>query len=205
MEKTILQYQISDWSQLSKCHSNNSPELKIVVSKHIQNDDILGTNICVKHPKYGVLFSYTVDARGDLTSDMENCSDIITYPILLSELRRYGFYIDYVPEYNLPDHQVDLLRTIRGLHFDKIRVCVVHEIDDYSVTTLYITAFDVKFNPDWLNAGYSPSRKEWENAILNGSAMNVSGLGSAKKFNWSWMYNAVFDIDQILDRYDNGE
>lgn len=203
-DKTILQYEISDWSQLAKCQSNNSPELKIVVSKYLQNFDIEGTKIEITHPKYGTLFAYTILPKGDLITDINCCcQDVMTHTTLLNEIQRYGFYVDYVAEAHLSAGLVNLLKTIQGLHFDKIRLFAVHENSDPTNSTLYITAFNIQTNEQWLNSGYSPSRKEWEEAILNGTAMNVSGLNEARKYNWSWIYNAVYDIDQILSRYDD--
>ena len=206
MEKTILQYQISNWHQLSKCQSNNSPDLKIRVCDYMQNFCIEGTKIEVIHPCYGTLFAYTILPKGELITDIRNTTtDVMHSSTLLNELKRYGFYVDFVEEYNLPANQIRLLKTLQGLHFDKLRLMSVHENNDPSVSTLYITAFNISSNDQWLNAGYSASRKEWEEAILNGSAINVSGLEHADKFNWSWIYNAVYDIDKILSRYSKND
>lgn len=206
MEKTILQYQISDWFQLSKCQSNNCPELRIKVSRYMQNVDIEGTKIEILHPKYGVLFAYTILPKGKLISTFKHCKcDVFNTNVLLNELQRYGFYVDFVEENHLSSNVVRLLKTIQGLKFDKIRLMTVHEDNDKSVSDLYITAFNITGHDQWLNAGYSPSRSEWESAILDGSAMNVSGLFEAQKYNWSWIYNGIFDIDQLLSRYDSND
>lgn len=203
MENTILQYEISDWSQLTKCHSNNSPDLKIYVSKYLQNFDISGTKVEVKHPKYGTLLAYTISPRGELISDVSDLEEVMHGQTLLNELRRYGFYVDYQQEANLSLGQVNLLRTIQGLKFDKLRICKVRDISDDFYSSLRVTAFNIKNHDQWLNPGYSPTKKEWEDAILDGSAFNVSGLDEAMKYNWDWLYNAVFDIDAILSRYDD--
>lgn len=204
MDNTILQYQISDWSQLSKCCSNNSPDLKICVSKYIQNFDIEGTKVEVKHPQYGTLFAYTIRPKGNLITNI-NCQDleVMHSQTLLNELRRYGFYVDYVEEANLSSGQVNLLKTIQGLKFDKLRIFAVHDIADDFNSSLRITAFNMQNHDQWLNAGYSPSKKEWESAILDGSAFNVSGLEEANNYSWDWLYNAIYDIDEILMRYED--
>ena len=207
MEKTILQYQISDWAQLSKCQSNNSPDLHIRVSKFINNDDLEGTRISIYHEIYGDLFVYVIGPKGDLVSNDIYCRslNVITPDILLNELMRFGFYVDYQEEYHLSTGQVNLLRTIQGLKFDKIRVLAVHDDADTSSQEIYVVAFNIQSNEFWINSGYSPSRSEYESSILNGSAMNVSGLQEAKNYNWSFLYNSVQDIDQILSRYDENE
>lgn len=205
-QSTILQYTISDWSQLSKCQSNNSPDLKISVSQYMQNWDIEGTKVEIKHPVYGILFAYTILPKGDLITDITSQDlEVMHKETLLNELRRYGFYVDYQEEEHLPVGQVNLLRTIQGLRFDKIRMFSVHDAASEFADTIRITAFNISEHDQWLNPGYSPSKKEWEAAILDGTAFNVSGLDEAEKYHWDWMYNGVYDLDAILLRYEDAE
>lgn len=200
MDNTILQYQISDWDQLSKCQSNLSPDYKIRVCHYVQNKDIKGINVSVHHSKYGILLAYTINPQGDLVNPLSpDVKDIVKATTLLNELRRYGFYVDYVEEENLKPKMLELLKTIQGLHFDKLRLLFVHENNNPSKGHNYITAFSVSRLPEWINSGYSPSQKEWESALVTGSAFNVSGLENGKVFNWSWAYNAIFDIDELIE------
>ena len=203
MESTILQYEISDWSQLTQCQSNNSPDLNISVCKFIQNPDIEGIRVSVNHPIYGVLFSYTISPAGSLITDI-TCKDVpvMTSQILLNELSRYGFYIDYVEEANLSDKQVEFLNGLSLLGYDKIRLCSVYDGTDSLNNTLYVTLFKVEAHPNWLNSGYSPSRKEWNDAILAGTAFNASGLSDAIEFRWDWLYNVVYDLNDVLKWYE---
>ena len=204
MEKSILQYQISDWKQLSKVQSNLSPDLKISVSSYLQNDDITGTKIEVLHPTYGTLFAYIIDPRGELVLPIRTSTDdIIHTSTILNELRRFGFYVDYQEEYNMSRGQVEFLRTVQGLHFDKIRLMCVYENNDVDVKTNYIVAFDIRNLTDWLNSSYSCSRREFEKAVSLGYAFNISGLEYAQRYNWSWVYNSIFDLNQILSRYED--
>ena len=206
LDSNILQYQISDWDQLSKCQSNNSPDLKISVSEYMQNWDIEGKKIEVKHPTYGTLFAYTILPKGNLITDITHQDLCVMHKeTLLNELRRYGFYVDYQEEAYLSPGQVNLLRTIQGLRFDKIRIFSIHDISSDFSDTIRITAFNISQHDQWLNPGYSPSSVEWQSAILDGSAFNVSGLDEAMKYNWDWMYNGVYDIDSILMRYNDVE
>lgn len=198
-----LQYRVSSWNQLSQCKSNNSDELEIKVSKYTQNYDIEGTKISVVHPKYGTLFAYTIWPKGDLITDITGDIDnVVTHDILLNELKRYGFYVMFVEENRLPAGQVRLLRTLQGLHFDKIRMISVQDLSSDFQASIRITAFNVQKHEDWLNSGYSPTKLEWESAILDGTAFNISGLDEAKKYSWNWLYNIIADIDKILLRND---
>lgn len=206
MDNTILQYEISSWEQLKDCRSNTSPDLRIRVCEYLQNPDIEGTKVSVEHPVYGTLLAYTITPKGNLTRPLpSDVTNIMRSQTLLNELARYGFYVSYVEEAHLSAGQVELLRTIRGLHFDKLRLVAVHANNDASQFETYVAAFNIKYNQYWLNPGYSPSRSEWENAIISGNAMNVSGLEYAAHYDWSWVYNAVFDIDKLLQRYDTDE
>lgn len=202
MDKTILQYQISSWDQLKDCKSNLSPDYSIKVSKFINNYDVNGTRICVYHSKYGVLFSYLICPHGDLISNYiyETSLDIMTPDIVINELSRFGFYIDFVPENDLPSGQVELLRSIKSLGYDKIRVLAVNDLSNDS-TKIYIAAFKIGKLDDWYNAGYSPSRIEFENAVISGYAFVVSD----DQYDWNFLYNSVQDIDQILSRYDQND
>lgn len=204
MDKTILQYQISDWSQLSNCMSNNSPELKIIVCNYVQNDDIEGTKIEVHHPVYGTLLAYTISPKGNLITDITDKDiDVMHTQTLLNELRRYGFYVDFVEEENLPEGQINLLKSLKAFNFDKLRICSIHSDYEDFYSTIRVTAFNIKENPYWINSGYSPSKAEWENALLNGSAFNVSGLDGAEDYSWDWVYNAIIDIEELLEKYED--
>lgn len=195
----LLQYKISKWDQLSQCRSNNSPDLKIVVSKYVQNQDIEGTKIEVTHPIYGTLFAYTILPRGDLVTNIESDNlETMHHEMLLNELKRYGFYVLYEEEQYLPVGQVHLLKTLQGLRFDKIRIFAIQNLSSEWKDSLRVTAFNIMAHENWLNAGYSPTVQEWQNAILDGTAFNVSGLDEAKKYHWDFLYNTVGDIDKIL-------
>ena len=202
----LLQYKINSWDQLSQCRSNNSPDLRIRVSKYVQNQDIEGTKIEVTHPTYGTLFALTILPRGDLITNIEKDNlDTIHHDQLLNELKRYGFYVLYEESEYLPSGQVRLLKTLQGLRFDKLRLFVVHDLSDQWEDTLRVTAFNLIDHQDWLNASYSPSKKEWETAILDGTAFNVSGLDEAKKYHWDFLYNNIEDIDKIILRNEEHE
>ena len=48
-----------------------------------------------------------------------------------------------------------------------------------------------------MNNNYSASKKEYTSALLDGTAMNISEMNSAKGFNWSWL-DFVANIDDVI-------
>lgn len=193
---TLLQYQISNWEQLSKCKSNTSNDLYVSVSNFIQNKEIDGTKISVNHTIYGSLFSITVDASGELIDG--TLVSTIDRDDILNELQRYGFYVRWTSDPVITQYQYELLKSIKNLDYDKIRLIVVHEDNDLDNKTKYIVAFNIVDNSDWINSNYSASRTEWNKAILSGSAYNLN-----KAFingqDWSWIYNSIFSITELLE------
>lgn len=212
MDKTILQYQISDWHQLVDCKSNTSPDLKISITDFLNNDEIQGTRVSIVHPAYGSLFSMLVGDYfyGSLVSpiayqssyEIRECDTNINQ-VILKELARYGFYVFYKEDERLPIKQVEFLKSINNFNFDKLKLVSVYQDNDLNQTELYIAAFNIEFLPTWLNAGYSPSRTEWVNAISKGYALNVSSLNKNPEFKWDWLYNRIVDLPSLLSMYED--
>lgn len=199
-----LRYKISSWKQLYECKSNNSRHLKIVVGEFVNNEFITGLRIQVVHPEYGVLFSEMLNAHGPCITSLENSgSDEIAFQLnadqILQELRKYGFFISYDPRPHLPENQLESLSSLRGLHFDKLRKLVVYETDHNGSTSFkwYIVGFKSCAHTLWLNNTYSVSRKEFTEALLDGTAMNISEVASMKGYEWGWL-DYVANIDDIL-------
>lgn len=204
MEKNILQYQIDCWEDLSKCKSNTCPELSISVSKYLHNYDIEGIKISVNHPKYGTLFAYTINPKGMLVAPgAVSGRPEMTHDILFTEIARYGFYVSFTEYIHLSWDQVKFLRTIQGLGFDKIRLLPVYDNRTNRPIDSIGVAFKIDSNEAWINPGYAASEQEFEKAVISGTALNLSKLPGFEKNSWDWMYNAIFDIDYLLMRYDN--
>ena len=141
-----------------------------------------------------------IDPRGDLISDYvrETELDILTTDQILNELARFGFYVNYEEEPNLTKTTIQVLKTVKELEYDKIRLMFVHSNTDTLSGTIYVVAFNVASNEHWLNSGYSASQSEFTKAITEGTAFNVSNLNSAKSLDWSWLYNSVQDVTDII-------
>lgn len=197
-KKQPLRYKISAWSQLSKCLSNNSKSLHIVVSEFIQDSRLLGTRISVEHDEFGPLFTCLVNATGVLLSSNEKgvVPELLPSQIL-SELSKFGFLVTYNPITGLTSSQIEFLLTIKQLHFDKIRILSVY--DEINSSKEYVVAFNSHSNGDWLNNAYSPSQSEFIHSIGEGTAFNISKINDKNNiYNWSWLYGFVANIDDVV-------
>lgn len=200
MQRMPLRYNISSWTQLPQCQSNNSLSLSLHVSQILHDHRLNGTVIRVEHTDFGTLFACLVDGGGPLLSlDATNHIREFSTSEILAELRKYGFYITYNPEANLDGDQLDYLMTLDKLGFDKLRILNVYRYqqDGKVQSTPTIVAFNIKENPDWINNAYSASESEFLCALNNGSAVNISAISQEKKFRWDWL-TFVANIKDIL-------
>lgn len=195
-----LRYNISSWTQLPQCMSNNSRELHLHVSEIIQDRRVQGTVIRLEHTDFGVLFAYLVGGFGPLLSpDQRTYLPELTTAEILSELRRFGFDITYNPRERLDGAQLKYLVRLLELGYDKIRLLNVwsHTSKGSKEFKPLVVAFKVAENPMWINNGYSASNEEFVSALLNGSVINLSAMTEDNHFDWSWL-NYVANIDDIL-------
>lgn len=204
-----LRYKISSWRQLPQCRSNNDKNLRITLTDFTNNYYLTGFRIQIVHPHFGVLFSEVLDARGTATTALDNSdTSTITFQLdtqhILEELRKFGFIVVYKPREHLPESTLEYLNTLRGLKFDKLRILNVCEslADGSTSYKWYVVGFKSCRHGDWLDNTYTASKKEFTEALLDGSAMNVSELCSAKDIGWSWL-DFVANIDDVLR--DNAE
>ena len=195
-----FQYKISNWHQLIGCQSNNSRELHIHVTDFIQSKVLTGTRISVNHDRFGCLFSTVLGCDGSLVTS--NSLEVVTDldpGTILSELRKYGFYVQYDPVDKLPGDQINYLMTLRDLGFDKLRILNVWHLENgVKVFVTYVVAFNVSENVQWLNSGYAPSKTEFSSSLENGTAINLTNISNTKNYRWDWLYNWVANIDDII-------
>lgn len=201
---TPLQYHISSWSQLPQCLSNTSKYLHIRVGEFL-NSDIKATRITVEHDQFGILFAYLVDASGSLLCPGDDgMIKELSPEKILKELAKFGFLVTYDPVSNLKEAQIDFLKTLDKLNYDKIRTLSVWEVvNGVKQFTKYIVAFLSGPNPYWLNSNYCPSKQEYNKAIQSGTAFNVSALSEAKQLRWTWLDGFVANIEDVIRDYDN--
>lgn len=199
-----LRYSISSWRQLVDVKSNNSPRLSISVTDFIQNKEIAGLRICVEHENFGPMFTCVLKARGSIVTCPGNSYyHEFTVDDILKELYKYGFYITYDPKHALTGNQLEYLMTLDKLGFDKIRLMNVVTYDG-SVGTVntYVVAFNVKENPKWIENTYTADSSGFTNAVMSGSACNLTAISKTKNYNWDWL-TYVANISDIIK--DNAE
>lgn len=191
---STYRFSISSWDQLPECISNHSRELRLHVAHFINSSVLTGTRITVEHDKFGTLFAYTLMAEGSLVASQYAQAHIappLSPQQILSELKRFGFDIEFSPQCNLPKEQLDYLESVNKLNFDKIRLIAVKE-------TVYLVAFNVEYLPQWLDNTHSASQSEFNKAIVEGRAINLTETSDAKKYDWSWLSTFVGSIYDIL-------
>ena len=197
-----LRYKISSWRQLPDCRSNNDRELRIHVVDYFNNLELRGFRISVDHPRFGTLFACVLEARGRLITDIDEYGrSELSSEAILGELKKYGFYITYVPNENLPSETLEYLITLDKLGYDKIRIIDVWEASASTGVKNFkpmIVAFQVKPLGDWLNNAYSPSLKEFTQALTDGTAINLTDISKTKQLRWDWLKGYVLNIKDII-------
>lgn len=208
MENRVpLKYRISSWTELPGCLSNNSNHLHLHVADFVQEERIKGLRISVEHEMFGTLFAHIVGARGSLFS-LDTDGNVHDFEIteILAELYKFGYDIEYHPQPQLSDSQINFLRSLNGLQYDKLRWLKVRN----TVSTTrgefksYIVAFNVQQNPNWLNGDYIASEGEFFDSIENGSAFNASAVSLKEDYDWSWLGNLVINISDVIPASDSG-
>ena len=196
-----LKYKITSWLQLNQCLSNYDPDLR-ASGIQIMDDRLQGTVIRVTHKKYGCLFAYLVDGTG---VDVENPSiPLLTPKEILSELRRFGFLITYDVLGTLPGDVIEYLITLDKLGYDKIRYMLISEptlFDTEKDLEYFVTAFKIKDHPDWINNTYRARTDEFQDALIDGPAINITAISKEKHFDWSFLRDYVLNISDIIEEY----
>jgi len=185
---------------LSECKSNNSRDLSISVGDIIQDKRLRGLKILLNHIDFGPLFACVINAKGNMISELnDNLVAELTPQQILTELSKYGFLITFNPREHLPGNQLAYLQQLIGFGYDKIRILNVWKlVNGVKAFNWYVVGFNANKNEFWLNNGYSPSDKEFMEALRNGSAINISAYSKTNNWSWSWL-DYIADIGDILE------
>ena len=203
MDSNRLRYEITDWSQVTECLSNNSPDLRMRYIE-ISDEDLEGKLIQVEHTLYGTLFACLVEGRGPLLSspDPLNPAALHVFRLedILMELYKFGFDIIFKRERKLSGDQLNYLITLRGLGFQKLRYLniVLPYVPNKPKYRRIVVGFMVGPHPKWLNSTYSCPETEYLKAIEDGSAINLTAISQTVGFDWSFLRDFVLSIDDIL-------
>ena len=195
-----LKFKISSWTQVGECLSNTDRRLHLVC-RQLRDADLQGLSVRVEHDKFGCLFSYLVDGDGPVISDLP--VEPLTTQQILDQLKRFGFYIIYEEEKELPGEMLDYLITLDGLGYDKIRIMFVDKPTSHpgqdDEPLWFVVAFKVKDHPRWIQNTYRATESEISEGAMNGTAINISAISKEKKFNWSFLGDYVLNIKDILE------
>lgn len=200
-----LRYEIDSWDQVPQCTSNLSKHLHLTYDI-VLDRSLTGSIIRVEHDKYGCLFAYMVESSGNLLDPMSDgmMFELRTEDILL-ELAKYGFIISFNKDLPvLNNNQYELLCTVNGLGFDRIRVMYVDSLSSNRTTekerTARLVVFRIESLPDWLNFHKVCTSKEFDKALESGGAINLTqAKGGLKGNNWSFLIDNVLSISDLLD------
>ena len=200
-----LRYNISSWFQLPECKSNNSRDLHIAVHQIIDDGThrLAGISIEVRHTLYGVLFACLVDSSGSLLTP-DPISGIIkefSTDEILAELNKFGFDITFEIHQHLSEAQINFLRTVMDLGYDKLRRLDVQDKPDGRYSR-YIVVFNVAKCPDWINNDFTCGKKPFVDALVTSGAMNLTDLEQTMGFDWTWL-DFVANIVDIINDNDN--
>lgn len=198
-----VRYNISSWDQLPQCLSNTSIYLSLSVKYVRDRDKLVGTLIEVNHSLYGSLFTYLIHCSGSLIPNNDVDYELNRNAIL-KQLERFGFFITFDIRQGLAADQLKFLRTVRQLHFDKLRILPVQPSTDSDLAANHVVVFNVEQNSKWLDNTYVATYREYAQALVEGSAMDLNGVTATQKYSWDWL-DFVADIDDILSDNVGGE
>lgn len=206
-----LRYEIDSWDQITGCQSNNSPKL------HLTYDVALGRSLSgqiirVEHDDYGCLFSYVVEASGvDVSCSSNGTVFQLTTDELLMELEKYGFIVQFSTCLQISDAQYQLLMSSQLLGMSKIRIMYVdmtekrNRFDDNYERKPYLAMFKTDKLPMWLSNGKVCSKREFEDALAKGYAVNLTECeGGLHGNDWSFLTDKVLNVSDILKKVNHG-
>lgn len=197
MSKMKLRYSISSWKQAENCLSNNSKYLYIEVKQFIQNNEIVGQAVYVKHAQFGTLFGAVTSASGSIISTSKDSGEdllFMTTSEILDQLEKFGFIITYRKEASLSDSQLDYLSKLLALGYDKITKLVVDSTNEV------VVAFNSLKFIYWTNFGARITNEALGAQCLQGNAFAITLTDSS--FDWDWLIYAC-GIQDIIDGNSN--
>lgn len=191
-----LRYNISSWSQATKCLSNNSKDLHISIADYLHNVDFEGQIISVVHTKYGTMFATITNGRGYLISETDkdgNQLPFLTTEETLKQLEKFGFDISYAEEPNLSGEQLTFLTNLYDLGYDAItRVRVKYPKITRNIYIAYSSAKGVEY----LSFNTLVSKAEFDASLESGAIVNIAKMDTSLE--WDWL-TYTCQIEDLLD------
>lgn len=196
-----LRYTINDWDKLPECLSNNSRDLKIKVSKLLNDELVVGTRIRVEHNVLGTLFTTVIDSKGALIEhDPQTPGHGYNMPkdVILKELKKFGFEIEFSKLIGITKHQIEALKVLSKLNFDKLRrITVISYSNNKQHYNTHIILFNTDKHPELLYEKATISYKYFIKGLSNGSICDISNLTGDSKLSWYWL-DFIANIDDVI-------
>lgn len=185
---------------MTECLSNNSKLLYLTISKVIDGTSFQGQILRVNHTAYGVLFAAVIAGEGTLISKTDEHGvpiPFLTTQEILTQLEKFGFYINYDVKSNLPVSVITFLADLDNIGFTKITVIRVQTVVSHATTlrSKVIAFKPTEDNIDLLTFGCKLSQTKYFEKLQNNSVMNITDEPDTQ---WDWLtYTA--NISDILD------
>ena len=157
--------------------------------------------IKVNHANYGVLFAAMINGSGSLISkEDEEGNDLpfLTTEEILKQLEKFGFYIEYNVESNLPSNVIAYLSELYNLGYDKITQVYLESTSVSGSKVWRPTVIVMKSyqdNDDLLTFNCRLFRDKFYKKLEANSIINVTHEDNME---WSWL-NYIANISDLLD------
>jgi len=194
-------YRINKWTQLNKIPSDNSSAVRIKVSEYCNSEILQGININITDPKRGTVFAYTINAQGSLPNSQVN---ELSVEQILQELSRWGFNVEFSPEFNLSRAQSEFIRSFLNMGCTHMRALNVKGIQEtflvaFNANDKRLLKYSRNFPHKLLDSTYEFQRQEW-NELLTCGIIQVDKQENYKQFSWNWLH-FVADINDLVTRF----
>lgn len=198
-----LRYRVSALNQLPKCLSNNSRQLHIHYSEFLNNDILIGKKITVEHDDLGELYCKIFDIHGRIITETPVSIEEAAQEKeqLIKDLAKFGFYIEYSSLPLPTTEQLEYLKTIEKMGYDKFRLLNVYHVNE-SQQYIYeekLVGFISSQLPKWLNNTHTSSISEFKSALASSYAINLSLMSDFNISSWQWLEGIVVGISDIED------
>lgn len=200
-----LRYSISNWSQATRCLSNNSKDLHISVANYLHNVDFEGQIISVVHIKYGTMFAAITNGRGYLISETDEEGHqlpLLTTEQVLKQLEKFGFDISYEEEPNLSGEQLSFLTNLYDLGYDAVtRARVKYPKITRNVYIAYSSAKGV----DYLTFDTLVSKADFDKSLEEGAITNIAKMDPTLEWDWltyTCQIKDLLDDNSVIHRID---
>lgn len=200
LQNKNLHYRISDWSQVTECLSNNSNSLYLSYIKLKDINRLEGHVIQVNHTTLGTLFAAMIDGNGMLIDNQTESGyhlPFMSTKDILTQVARFGFYIEYCEKKHLPDKTLVFLFNLMKLNYDRITKVLLQTTNRYEEIIWSPTILVFKScsdNTDLITYGSKLSRAKYIEKVNKNTVLNVT----AEDIRWDWV-DSMYNLSDIVN------